>query len=65
MHFSGAQQVESSVEALCLDQLGLFHDAAKSERRGVSADDSDAHPGLAVEVVAGGQPHYPYVVSLE
>ena len=24
-----------------------------------------AHPGLAVEVVAGGQPHYPYVVSLE
>ncbi|MGI9147909.1 MAG: DAK2 domain-containing protein [Chloroflexota bacterium] len=25
----------------------------------------DAHPGLAVEVVMGGQPHYPYVVSLE
>ncbi len=24
-----------------------------------------AHPGLAVEVVAGGQPHYPYVISLE
>jgi hypothetical protein len=25
----------------------------------------EAHPGLAVEVVDGGQPHYPYVVSLE
>jgi dihydroxyacetone kinase-like predicted kinase len=25
----------------------------------------DGHPGLAVEVVEGGQPHYPYVVSLE
>jgi uncharacterized protein len=25
----------------------------------------EAHPGLAVEVVSGGQPHYPYVVSLE
>jgi dihydroxyacetone kinase-like predicted kinase len=25
----------------------------------------EEHPGLAVEVVEGGQPHYPYVVSLE
>lgn len=24
-----------------------------------------AQPGLAVEVVSGGQPHYPYVISLE
>ena len=24
-----------------------------------------AHPGLAVEIVEGAQPHYPFVVSLE
>lgn len=31
----------------------------------VAARIREAHPGLAVEVVEGGQPHYPYVVSLE
>jgi DAK2 domain fusion protein YloV len=31
----------------------------------VAARIREGHPGLAVEVVEGGQPHYPYVVSLE
>jgi DAK2 domain fusion protein YloV len=31
----------------------------------VAARIREEHPGLAVEVVEGGQPHYPYVVSLE
>src|SRR5207253_10686680 len=34
------------------------------DARGVAARIRAAHPGLAVEVVAGGQPHYPYVVPL-
>ena len=34
-------------------------------RSAVAARIREAHPGLEVEVVAGGQPHYPYVVSLE
>jgi hypothetical protein len=31
----------------------------------VAAEIRGRHPGLAVEVVDGGQPHYPYVVSIE
>jgi DAK2 domain fusion protein YloV len=31
----------------------------------VAAQIREAHPGLDVEVVEGGQPHYPYVASLE
>ncbi len=40
-------------------------DATESDAHGVAARIRAAHPGLAVEVVPGGQPHYPYVVSLE
>jgi uncharacterized protein len=39
--------------------------ASESETQSVAAQIREAHPGLAVEVIAGGQPHYPYVVSLE
>jgi DAK2 domain fusion protein YloV len=39
--------------------------ASEAEAHAVSARIREAHPGLDVEVVQGGQPHYPYVVSLE
>jgi DAK2 domain fusion protein YloV len=39
--------------------------ASEAEAQAVAARIREAHPGLAVEVVHGGQPHYPYVVSLE
>ncbi len=43
-----------------------FGDAAASEAAdAVATRIREQHPGLAVEVVDGGQPHYPYVVSLE
>jgi DAK2 domain fusion protein YloV len=38
---------------------------SESEARTVADRVRTAHPGLEVEVVAGGQPHYAYVVSLE
>jgi len=43
-----------------------FGNNASLEQTGaVAARIREQHPGLAVEVVEGGQPHYPYVVSLE
>jgi dihydroxyacetone kinase-like predicted kinase len=54
-----------SVEAL--EIVTIYFGAGASEREGqaVAARIREAHPGLEVEVVTGGQPHYPYVVSLE
>ena len=40
-------------------------DASEADAQGVAGRIRRAHPGLAVEIVEGGQPHYPYVVSLE
>ena len=43
-----------------------FGDAgSEAEVQAVAAEIREAHPGLAVEVVEGGQPHYPFVVSIE
>ncbi|MDQ1496256.1 MAG: fatty acid kinase [Actinomycetota bacterium] len=53
------------VEALEIVTIYYGADAADSDAQGVAARIRAAHPGLAVEIVAGGQPHYPYVVSLE
>jgi dihydroxyacetone kinase-like predicted kinase len=39
--------------------------ASEDQAQAIAALIREAHPGLAVEVVEGGQPHYPYVVSLE
>jgi dihydroxyacetone kinase-like predicted kinase len=36
-----------------------------AEAEAVAARIREDHSGLAVEIVEGGQPHYPYVVSLE
>ncbi len=56
---------EASIESF--EIVTLYHGAGASdeEAQGLAARIRDAHPGLAVEVVAGGQPHFPYVVSLE
>jgi DAK2 domain fusion protein YloV len=50
-----------------LEILTIYYGAGASEgeAHSVAARIREAHPGLAVEVVDGGQPHYPYVVSLE
>jgi DAK2 domain fusion protein YloV len=39
--------------------------ASEAQAQAVAARVRDQHNGVAVEVVDGGQPHYPYVVSLE
>jgi DAK2 domain fusion protein YloV len=38
---------------------------SEAEAQAVASQIRKVHPGLAVEIVEGGQPHYPYVVSLE
>jgi DAK2 domain fusion protein YloV len=39
--------------------------ASEAEAQTVAARVREQHAGLAVEVVEGGQPYYPYIVSLE
>ena len=39
--------------------------ASEGEAQSIATRIRDQHTGVAVEVVEGGQPHYPYVVSLE
>jgi DAK2 domain fusion protein YloV len=53
------------VEAMEIVTIYWGAGASDAEAQTVSARIRQAHPGLAVEVVEGGQPHYPYVVSLE
>jgi dihydroxyacetone kinase-like predicted kinase len=50
-----------------LEIVTIYHGAGASEESAhtVAAEIREAHPGLDVEVVIGGQAHYPYVVSLE
>jgi DAK2 domain fusion protein YloV len=40
-------------------------DASATEAQAAAAEIRAAHGGLAVEVVEGGQPHYPFVASIE
>ncbi|MCA1645095.1 MAG: DAK2 domain-containing protein [Chloroflexi bacterium] len=50
-----------------LEIVTIYHgaDATEADAHNVAHRIRADHPGLAVEVVAGGQPHYQYVVSLE
>jgi DAK2 domain fusion protein YloV len=50
-----------------LEIVTIYYGAgtAEAEAQAVAGRIRDVHPGLAVEIVEGGQPHYPYVVSLE
>ncbi len=56
---------EASVESF--EIVTLYHGAGASddEAQALAARVRELHPALAVEVVDGGQPHYPFVVSLE
>jgi dihydroxyacetone kinase-like predicted kinase len=53
------------VEALEIVTIYFGASASRDEAEAVAARIREAHPGLAVEVVEGGQPYYPYVASLE
>ena len=55
----------SPTEALEIVTIYYGVGASEAEAQGVAAHVRDAHPGLPVEIVDGGQPHYPFVVSLE
>jgi dihydroxyacetone kinase-like predicted kinase len=50
-----------------LEIVTIYYGAGASEEQAqtVAAEIRKTHPGLAVEVVDGGQPHYPFVASLE
>jgi dihydroxyacetone kinase-like predicted kinase len=53
------------VDALEIVTLYYGADSTEEGANALAARVREAHPGLDVEVVAGGQPHYPYIVSLE
>ena len=55
----------ASIDALEIVTIYYGAGASADSARSIAADMRAAHPGLAVEVVEGGQPHYPYVASLE
>ncbi len=50
-----------------MEIVTIYHGqgASRTEAEDIAAHIRKEHSGLAVEVVEGGQPHYPYVVSLE
>ena len=50
-----------------LEIVTIYYGAStfEAEAQAVAGQIREVHPGLAVEIVEGGQPHYPYVVSLE
>src|SRR5205823_1911280 len=54
-----------SIDALEIVTIYYGAGGAGDQAQAVAGRIREAHPGLAVEVVEGGQPHYPYVVSLE
>jgi dihydroxyacetone kinase-like predicted kinase len=56
---------QAPVDSLEIVTIYYGEDASAEDAEGVAARIRDAHPGLAAEVVEGGQPHYPFVVSLE
>jgi DAK2 domain fusion protein YloV len=57
--------LEVPIDSLEIVTIYYGADATEGQAQSVAARIREAHPGLAVEVVNGGQPHYPYVVSLE
>lgn len=53
------------VDALEIVTVYFGADGTEAEAQGLAARVRESHPGLDVEVLEGGQPHYPYVLSLE
>jgi DAK2 domain fusion protein YloV len=67
---SAHEAVLRSLERAPVDQLEIVtlyygSGVSEAEAHAVASRIREAHHNLAAEVVAGGQPHYPYVVSLE
>jgi uncharacterized protein len=61
------QRTLEHVPVDALEIVTIYYGAGASEAQAQTAAARlrQAHPSLAVEVIEGGQPHYPYVVSLE
>jgi DAK2 domain fusion protein YloV len=55
----------AAIDALEIVTIYFGAGASEAEAQAAASRLRDAHPGLAVEIVHGGQPHYPFVVSLE
>ena len=53
------------VDAMEIVTIYYGSGASEDEAHGIATRIRGQHTGVAVEVVEGGQPHYPYVVSLE
>jgi DAK2 domain fusion protein YloV len=67
---SAEQATRRCLEQAPMDSLEIVTvyygaDATEQDAQTLAAQVRETHPGLDVEVVAGGQPHYPFVVSLE
>jgi fatty acid kinase len=67
---SAEQAVLGSIGLAPIDALEIVTvyfgaDGTEAEAQGLAARVRESHPGLDVEVLEGGQPHYPYVLSLE
>jgi dihydroxyacetone kinase-like predicted kinase len=67
---SAASALLSTLQLAPLDSMEIVtlyygSETSAEEAATLAAQVRETHPGLDVEVVAGGQPHYPYVVSLE
>jgi hypothetical protein len=60
-------QAFGHAQADALEIVTIYYGAgtAEAEAKTAAAQLRQAHPALSVEVLHGGQPHYPYVVSLE
>jgi len=56
---------QASISAVEILTIYYGADASEHQAQAVAARIRSAHPGLDVEVVVGGQPHYAYVASLE
>jgi hypothetical protein len=62
--------VRASVARMLSEDSGLItlyygEDVTREEAQALAADLTKEHPSLEVELVSGGQPHYPYIVSVE
>ena len=59
---TGLAEVAEGAE---LATLYLGSDAPADAEQRIGALIAEAHAGLELEVVAGGQPHYPYILGVE
>ncbi|HEV7665860.1 MAG TPA: DAK2 domain-containing protein [Chloroflexota bacterium] len=56
---------QAPAEALEIATIYFGADATEADAQAVAGQLRQAHPAVEIQVVEGGQPHYPFVVSLE